>query len=255
LSERTIYVKAYYPAAPNGGPRSTMASRLAMTGTYRRGPEPEGCNPGRSEDLVFVCVGFPLMDPAVISTQIGWRDIPNHAVDVSQVLDAILADPSLVGRVSLAKLTYNGASMGGISGMYLMHPRSRDNRFVAIMSDVGFAPPWVPEFSNPATWAGGPKVLMHNTMTDTTITYELARLTYQNANSPNLTLITYFDGGHSIPRPCAAADTYASQWAQHVVDNGPPPDARVFAGSNCAALGVQPGGTTGWGSAEPFRPR
>jgi hypothetical protein len=255
LSERTIYVKAHYPAAPNGGPRSATVSRLAMTGTYRQGPEPDGCNPGRGEDLVVVCVGFPLMDQAVISTQIGFRDIPNHAVDVSQVLDVIMANPSLVGRVSLSKLTYRGGSMGGISGLYLMHPRSRDNRFVAIISTVGFAPPWVPEFSDPATWATGPKVLMKNTMSDTTITYELARLTYQNANSPNLTLITYFDGGHNIPPGCDAADTYAHQWEQHVVDKGPPPDARVFTGSNCAALGLRPGGTTGWGLAEPFRPR
>jgi hypothetical protein len=254
LSERTIYVKAHYPAGANGLPTATVMPRLATTGTYRNGPEPDGCNPSRSRDEVFVCVGFPLMGRET-PTQVGFRDIPNQAVDISQVIDVILADPTLVGRVSLAKLTYSGGSMGGITGMFLLHPLSRDNRFVAIESTVGFAPPWVAAFSDPATWAGGPKVLMQNTLNDNVITYELARLTYENANSPNLTLITYFEGGHSIPDTCPAAGEYVNQWWRHAVEGGPAPNAGLLVGSTCAALGVRPGGTTGWGAAEGFRPR
>ena len=144
--------------------------------------------------------------------------------------------------------------MGVISGLCPVHPQSRDRRIKAMVSGVGFAPPWVPEFSNLANWNTGPKVLMQNTMTDPVISYELALLTVQNAASPNLTLITYFDGGHQIP-PCDTASRYAEQWVQHAVRGGLVPDAGVLAGSTCAALGVQPGGTTGWGSAEPFRPR
>lgn len=256
LDRRVIYVKAFYPALDNGQPGPGTAPRVAITGHYRSGVEPIGCEyrMGGSED-VHVCIAFPLMDNTVVPVSVGWSDIPNHAVDISLVLDAILADPSLVGRVSRSKITYAGGSMGGISGMYLMHPQSRDTRFAAIMSGVGFAPPWVPAFSDPATWANGPKVLMENTLDDPIITYELARLTYQNANSPNVTLISYFSGQHTIPGDCQAARTYKDQWLRHVLDGAPAPDASVFNGSTCAALGVQPGGTTGYGSAEAFRPR
>lgn len=256
LDRRVIYVKAFYPALADGSPRPTNNARLHVTGHYRRSTEPLGCEfrNGGSDD-VHVCIAFPLMDDSVVPVMVGWTDIPNHAVDISLVLDAILADPTLVGRVDRTKISYSGGSMGGISGMYLLHPQSRDTRFAAIMSAVGMAPPWVPAFSDPATWASGPKVLMENTLDDPIITYELARLTYQNANSPNLTLISYFTGQHTIPGNCQAARTYKDQWLAHVLDGGPAPNASLFDGSTCAALGVQPGGTTGYGSAEAFRPR
>jgi hypothetical protein len=251
LSERTMYVKALFTPGPNGLPDPRASAELQLTGHYRSGTEPAGCEGFTG---IRVCIGFPLQDPNVLSSQIGWRDIPNHAVDISQVLSVVLADPTLVGGVDRTKIWYSGGSMGGISGLYLVHPQSREPRIKAVVSGVGFAPPWLPEFSNPANWNTGPKVLMQNTMTDPVIPYELARLTVQNAASSNLTLVTYFDGGHQIP-PCEAANRYFEQWVQHVVRGGPPPDPAVFAGSNCAALGLQPGGTTGWGSAEPFRPR
>lgn len=240
---RTVYAKAFYPAGPNGQPIPQAAQEMLLSGHYRMGAEPSGCESCGGN--IRVCIGFPLTDNNGITSQGNPQlDIPNHAVDISQVLSVVLADPTLVGGVDLTKIWYSGDSLGGISGLYLVHPQSRD----------GFAPPWVAEFSNPANWNTGPKVLVQNTMTDPVITYELARLTVQNAASSNLTLITYFDGGHQIP-PCDAASRYAEQWVQHTVRGGPPPDTGVLAGSTCAALGVQPGGTTGWGAAEPFRPR
>ncbi len=248
---RTMYVKGLYNPGDNGLPDPERTSQLELTGHYRIGAEPSGCD---GFNGVRLCIGFPLQDTTVVSSQIGWRDIPNHAVDISQVLSVVLTDPTLVGTIDRSEISYSGGSMGGISGLYLVHPQSRDPRIKAVVSGVGFAPPWVPEFSDPANWNSGPKVLMKNTMTDPVIPYELARLTVQNAASSNLTLITFFDGQHSIP-PCAAATTFEDQWKQHVLRGGPAPDPGVFGGSACATLGLRSGGTTGWGSAEAFRPR
>jgi hypothetical protein len=101
LSERTIYVKALYPPDANGLPDPQAAAELQLTGHYRSGAEPLGCEGFTGARL---CLGFPLQDPSVLSSQIGWRDITNHAFDISQVLNVVLADPTLVDGVDRTRI-------------------------------------------------------------------------------------------------------------------------------------------------------
>lgn len=251
LDPRIIYVKALHPAGSDGLPNPTAPANLNLTGTYRDGREPDGCNPPSSDDWVNVCVGFPLMGRDTPG-DIGFRDIANHAVDISRVLDVILRDSSLVGVVDTSHVSYSGVSMGAISGFFLVHPDSFDPRIASMDLTIGFAPYWNAQFSDPANWNRGPKIMMRNSMDDTIITYELAQRTFNNAQSDKVTLISYFGGGHSTPY-CEAAQRYFDQWQDHV-RGGPAPDPGVFAGSNCAALGVQPGGTTGDGAAAALAP-
>jgi hypothetical protein len=251
LTPRTIYVTVLHPVDSSGAPLAEERLHLRLRGEYRVGSTPAGCDASQMiTNTILVCVGFPLMDASAIN----WADIPNHPGDITRVLDAILADPTLVGGVHPDRILYEGGSMGAITGMYLVHPESRETRIDAIVASAGMAPPWIPAFSDPEVWATAPPILMINTLDDTIIPYELARTTVTNANSSSITLVTGFTGGHANPGACESVGAYRQVWIDHHIVGEAAPSASVLTDSGCAALGIQPGGTTGYGTAATLAP-
>lgn len=254
LATRTIYVTAVHSDQDAGQGAGASLKVLRVIGNYRSGEVPPGCQDAVvATGEVMVCVGFPLMDQTDPSN-FTWADIPNHPGDIARVLDAVLDDPDLLGGFEPDALVYEGGSMGAITGFYLLHPDGRESRFDAIIATAGMAPPWIPAFSDPAVWAEAPPVLMINTLDDTIIPYELARTTYTNAGSSRLTLVTGTIGGHQNPQSCSSIGSFRQAWTDHVLGRGDTPDEAALTAAGCAALGVLPGGTTGYGTAAALAP-
>lgn len=242
LPERKIYVRVTYPVETNGQPRTT-ALPLHVEGTYRAGSTVHcGSQPGA---FIHACVGFPMMDQV---SGINWADIANHPDDIGLVLDHLIGDPQLAGRVATDRIVYSGASMGGISGLLFAGEREHDPRIRAVMSWVGFATFALPEIGAPSTWRPSPAVLMVNAHDDPDIPYELARRTVNHAGPGRVELVTIRTGGHSPD--CPAAGRYASEWLRHHMFGSPVPAKNILTG--CATPGVLPGGTTGYGLANGF---
>jgi len=251
LLQRTILVKATYPVGPDNQVPSVKTA-VRVEGSYHDGMNPT-CSTIPSSDTIFVCIGFPRMNSA---SHTQYADIPNHPGDVSAVLDVIIANQLLVGAVDTERIWYEGNSMGAISGLYFSHPDHYDSRIRAVVAIAGFAPDWVPGFSQRESWDAGPAVLMINTMTDSTIPYELARRTVElSQKSPKLQLLTVFNGEHDLSIPCPERDRYHQDWIRHQIDIAPAPTDKSLASSKCAGLGVRRGGTEGYGAASALRPK
>ena len=106
-----------------------------------------------------------------------------------------------------------------------------------------------------ANYDAGPPVLMINKMQDTILTYEFAKLSLAAAQgSPNVEMISVFEGDHAEFVTCPAVAAYQTAWVAHHVSGGPAPDPSVFDGSDCAAFGPQEGGTTGFGPRDDLFP-
>lgn len=243
LPERQIFVRLSYPVGADGRPRTGTALPVHVEGTYRSGSMPL-CGP-RSGELIHACVGFPLMD---MQSGVNWGDMPNHPGDIGQVLDHLISDPGLGGLVKRDRIVYSGGSMGGISGLYFATGPTHDPRIRAVVSWVGFAPFSIPEIAPPTAWRSAPAVLMLNAHDDPDITYELARRTVQHAGPGRVDLVTIRQGGHN-PN-CAQANAYAGAWMWHHLFGSALPSPESLTG--CAAHGLLPGGTTGFGLAAGF---
>ena len=202
-----------------------------------------------ANEVVVACVGFAYMDQAKYSLEtFDFRDIPNHAVDISRVIDVLLLNPELTTPIDPDRIFYFGGSMGGITGAMFVHPDFRDERIKAIVSFVGAFPFWLDELTERSNFDAAPPILMVNKMKDTVIPYELATLSFAAAQgSPNVQMVSVFDGEHADFVTCPAVAIFQTQWIAHHVNGGPAPDPAVFDGSDCAAFGPQEGGTTGWG--------
>ena len=202
-----------------------------------------------ANEVTVACIGFAYMDQAKYTLEtFDFRDIPNHAVDVSRVIDVLLANPDLTTPIDPERIFYFGGSMGGITGAMFVHPDFRDDRIKAIVSFIGTFPFWLDELNERANFDSAPPILMINKMKDTVIPYELATLSFAAAQgSPNVQLVSVFEGEHADFVTCPAVATFQMQWIAHHVNGGPAPDPAVFDGSDCAAFGPQDGGTTGWG--------
>ncbi len=202
-----------------------------------------------ANEIVVACVGFPYMDNAKYTIEtFDFRDIPNHPADVSRALDVILANPDLTTAIDPERVYYFGGSMGGITGMMFVHPDFREPRIKAIVSFVGASTFWLDELSDRANFDAAPPILMVNKMKDNTLPYEWATLTFAAAQgSPNVQMVSVFEGDHADFITCPAVSTFQMAWIAHHVNGGPAPDPAVFDGSDCAAYGPQEGGTTGWG--------
>jgi hypothetical protein len=242
---RTIYVKSLLSAAPT----TDRPVRVHMVGNYRNGSDPLVCGPIPRPGWVTVCVGFPLM-------QFGdsdFRDIPNHPVDVSTVLDVLEADSALVGNVDTAEVHYSGTSMPAISGTLFVSPRSSDGRITTMLLNVGFAPYWAPGMRIKANWDAGPQILMTNALNDAVISNEVARNTMIAAGgSRNVEMIVMTNGTHSNSvANCNQASVWIDQWLDHYVYKlGAAPRSTDHANA-CWKYGPQPGGTSGYSPLTP----
>ncbi len=207
-------------------------------------------------EVVVACVGFPYMDQSKYTLEtFDFRDIPNHAVDVSRAIDVILANPDLTTMIDAERIYYFGASMGGITGSMFVHPDFRDERIMAIVSFLGAFPFWYDDLSERTNFDAGPPILMINKMKDTVVPYEFATLSFAAAQgSPKVEIVSVFEGDHADFVTCPAVAAYQMAWIAHHVNGGPPPDPAVFDGSDCAAYGPQEGGTTGWGVRDDLLP-
>ncbi|MBK5223347.1 MAG: DUF4214 domain-containing protein [Acidimicrobiia bacterium] len=245
LAERRSYIHVRFPTDGSGRPLVDRATPLLVRGSYRNGSAPT-CSPQQRDDAIVVCLGFARQDQ---QSGVQWGDIPNNSGDVTALLDHLLTDRSLVGRIDTERIVYTGASMGGISGLYFAHPDFQDPRIRAVHSVIGFAPFAIAEITEPVDWVASPAILMTNNLDDPGITYELARRTVEAAGPGRVTFVTSRTGGHGTP--CRAAQRHADAWIEHHLVGGPAPSADTVTG--CAAIGVLPGGTTGFGLADPFR--
>lgn len=246
LDAREIRVVAYSPVDGAGEPVTTPLP-LRLDGVYRDGETPL-CAGASGGMFIVVCVAFPLMD---LSVGVNFADVPNHAADVSAVLDVLLHDERLVGPIDESTIWYEGVSMGAVTGTMFYLPTERDERIKAIIGFAGFSTWWLPGLSERSNWEAGPPILMMHGMQDETVPYELARRGIEGTGgAPNVTFISVFDAGHEVFGVCPAMEEYNFQWQQHHVFGNPAlPDPSIIESSGCAAFGVQEGGTTGAGIA------
>lgn len=244
LPERQIFVRLLHPVGADGRPRTDTALPVHVEGKYRSGSHVDCSAP--YGDFIRACVGFPLMDQ---QAQIRWGDMANHAGDVGQVLDHLLSDPGLGGKVKADRIVYSGASMGGISGLYFAAAGpTHEPRIRAVASWVGFAPFSIPEITATVPWKAVPAVLMLNAHDDPDIPYELARRTVEHAGAGRIEVVTIRTGGHNPS--CEAAWNYGGGWLHdHMFGTGAPSKDLL---TGCAAAGLLPGGTTGYGLAGAF---
>ncbi len=247
LASRAVYVRVNYPTASNGAPRTDRAWPMHIIGTYRNGPTPT-CHEWNPTDRIVVCIGFPLMDH---QSGVNWADIANHNQDVGIVLDALLGDANLAGKVDANRIVYSGASMGGVTGLGFATPEGHDPRIRAVASTVGFALWAIPELAPTSPWApSAPAMLMVNAHDDPSITYQLARRTFEHAPAGKVTFVTIREGNGGHSPNCAAADHYVGQWLNHHMFDTPLPSNSLLTG--CAVAGLLPGGSTGFGLATPW---
>lgn len=250
LDLRRIHVRVEPRVDGEGSSILDQHSRVQVFGSYRNGTEPD-CGTGNRQAFVVVCVGFPLMDNLA---GVDFRDIPNHPVDISTVLDVLEADPSIAGPVDTSDVHYVGASMGAISGLMFVAPQSADPRIATMVVNVGFAIYWIPGMRTRANWDAGPQILMINTLNDDTITNEVARNTMVAAGgSPNIEMLATTAGNHSDPiGGCNQVNQWRGAWEQHYVFRATPaPPAPTAFADACWVYGPQPGGSSGF---PPFTP-
>ena len=247
LNPRPIYV--YVKRALNRD-QSLVTDRsvpLQVAGVYH--VDGSANCPLPANEVVVMCVGFPYMDQSKYTLEtFDFRDIPNHAVDVSRALDVLLANPDLTTPIDAERIYYFGGSMGGITGAMFVHPDFREPRIKAIVSFVGVIPFWIDELSDRANFDSGPPLLLVNKMKDTVIPYELATLGFAAAQgSANVQMVTVFEGEHVDFVNCPAVSKFQTEFIAHHLNGAPAPDPAMFDGSDCGAYGPQEGGTTGWG--------
>lgn len=248
LPIRTIHVRVHYPTDPGGAPRQDVSWPTLLNGSYRVGSTIQ-CAEERPSRHIHVCIGFPRMDHL---QGVDFSDIPNHAGDVSVVLDALTADPSLAGLVDLEHVVYSGWSMGGMSGLLLASHRGHDPRIRAVVSWVGFAVFRVEELYAPSDWVhDGPEILMVNAHDDDVIPYELARRTVHHAPRDRIDFVTVMAGHGAHSPSCAPANEYVAAWTSHHLFGTALPSPSQLTG--CAIPGVVPDGTTGLGIMDVLR--
>jgi hypothetical protein len=254
LDPRPIYVYIKRATNPDQSIVADRAVRLQVAGGYHNGGNI--ICPYNTVDTAVMCVGFARMDNSKFTLETyDFRDIPNHPADVSVALDVLLANPQLTSPIDPEQIFYFGASMGGITGSLFVDPEFRDDRIEAIVSFVGGFPFWTEALADKANFDSGPPILMINKMKDSVVTYEFAKLSFAAAQgSPNVELISVFEGEHADFVTCPAVATYQVAWIAHHVSGGPAPDPSVFDGSDCAAFGPQEGGTTGLGPRDDLFP-
>lgn len=254
LNPRPIYVHIKRALNRNQTLVTDRSVPLQMIGGYHNDGTINCLFP--PNEVVVACVGFPYMDQAKYTLEtFDFRDIPNHAVDISRALDVILANPDLTTPVDPERVYYFGGSMGGTTGMMFVHPDFRDERLKAIISFIGVTPFWTDGLSDRANYDSAPPVLMISKMKDTVVPYEWSTLSFAAAQgSPNVQMVSIFEGDHADFVTCPAVAIFQMAWIAHHVNDGPPPDPAVFEGSDCAAYGPQEGGTTGWGARGDLLP-
>ena len=248
--ERQIYVTLIYPSDTRGTPTSRKALPLAIQGVYRVGNQPI-CSARYIATQITACVSFPLTE----QNNPNFRDIVNQPGDISTVIDVLLSNTNLAGRVDASKIWYSGTSMGGITGLSFILPANRDPRIKAIIANVAALGVWDPNLADVNNWKAAPPILMTNRLDDPVITYQFVRRTLEVAlPSGRVTALAFFTGGHTGSTRCPAGDSYATAWEKWAVFGGRAPSQTAVNRSKCARFGIQPGGTTGWGSAEGLVP-
>jgi hypothetical protein len=254
LIPRPIYAYIKRATNPDKSIITGRAVRLQVAGGYHNGGNV--LCPYDTTDTAVMCVGFARMDNSkYMLDTFDFRDIPNHPADVSRALDVLLANPQFTSPIDPERIFYFGVSMGGITGSLFVHPDFRDDRIKAIVSFIGGIPFWHETMAERATYDAGPPILLINKMQDTIITYEYARLSFAaGQGSPNVELISVFEGDHAEFVTCPAVAMYQTAWIAHHVSGGPAPDPSVLDGSDCAAFGPQDGGTTGFGPRDDLFP-
>jgi fermentation-respiration switch protein FrsA (DUF1100 family) len=252
MAQRPIHATITVPVGADGAIDLITPHPLLVSAGSRKGPQPEPCG-FDATDVVTVCIGLPQLD---LDANFSYTDTANQPVDVSRVLDVILGNPDTFGTIDTQHVVYSGGSIGGITGLWFVHPLAQDPRLTAILATVSFAPYWVPAFNDPANWDHGPQILMVNGTADTTITYELVRRTIEAADgAQHLRLLSIVGSDHAEPyRGCDPASLFVGAWIDHVLRGAPEPDAALVTGSTCSAFGLVEGGTTGPGAAAPFIP-
>lgn len=246
LNPRPIYVAVRRGADAN--------SQVFITGDYRTGTTP---NPALRwaeyppQPGIEIAVGFPKMD----GNNVDFRDIPNHPGDISAVLDALAANPTLIGPVDLRNIHYTGSSMGAISGYLLANTCCHDPRITSAVLGAGFAPDELVGVDSPYNWAEGPKILAINNSLDTVIPYELFQRLQRAVTHNTLTIITvttsFSDVGHSVQDgSCPEIFPLINNWTRTMISGEPAP---VIPTTNCLVSGFVPTGTTGMGAAEFLR--
>lgn len=211
---------------------------VTVTGVGRRGSD-LFCE-RRPTMSIDICVGFPRIDQLGVDDIM---DLPNHPGDISAVLDALSNEPELswLGtRAALDRVVYRGGSMGGFTGLYLVLPDFRDPRIAMIDVQMAFAPETRPAFADKNSWDSGPPVLLTVSLNDPVVNYDLvARTVELSGGSTQLTVVTVFEGGHMVMDvDCPAAWEFKDAFNAHHMLGGPVPDPSVFAGSDCAQLGI-----------------
>jgi hypothetical protein len=240
---------------PTEGGRPRGPRPLLINGGYRRGLEFEQCNAGSSQ-YITICVGFFFADNTVGPN---FADAVNMPGDVSSALDVFMSDPKKFGRVNPEHVLYTGYSLGGVVGLYLAQRTLRDPRITALSVGGALLPIWLPEFQEPSSWKGSPPILMMHGTEDDVITYEIATRTYTAVKaSTRIKLLSLVGANHINGGSwCTAAGGYQSSWHAWKLGVQAKPSTsqrRAVNASGCARFGVVPGGTTGYGVADPFVP-
>lgn len=250
VEERHIAVTVKYPKRKDGTPRD-RAFPVVVEGGYRNGDRNIGCYDKPFGEKIVVCVGFHSAE----GSSPNHFDSPNDPGDVSRVLDLIETRPGIFGVMDLDHIVYVGGSRGAIAGLYFVHPTGHDPRIRAVAGSAGFAPYWIPAFSDRANWDAGPRILMTNGTADQVITYELAKKTYANAGgSGRLRLLTVLGADHSMGGSCAAVSEYQGRWVRWQLGLEDKPSRAAVKASTCGVFGPVEGGTTGDGAAGAFKP-
>lgn len=257
VAERTTVVRLLFDA-PLDGDVSLQPRPALIYGFYRFEGSILGCQdhyPG----AVTVCIGFSqadpgsLFDPTLLERI--FADIPNMAREVSTVLDVVLSRPDVFVPIDRSRIVYSGFSIGAMAGYALTHPSLRDPRIRAIAARSGFAPDWVPAYSEPAVWETAPRLLMVNVHRDAVTPYDNARRVFRVARPfGRVTLVTVGGSDHSVS--CVAAQEYERAWVQARL--GLDVDMRLardrVVTERCARFGLRRGGSEGDGRFDFLRP-
>jgi dienelactone hydrolase len=171
---------------PTSGGRMVAERPLVVVG-HGHGMNPAVALDGNS---YLVNAGYVVAVPPLGAS----TDFPALAEIVSRSLDAVLADRALAPAILDTRIGYTGASMGAITGVALLDPRTRDHRIDAVVirsgSRAGLRP----------SWADAPPLLFVLGTADKVISPDRSRKAYERATYPK-GKIELPGAGHDLTEP------------------------------------------------------
>jgi hypothetical protein len=176
------------------------------------------------------------------------EDLPNHAGDVSMLLDVIEERPDIFGDIDTSRTLYSGFSMGAISGLFFSNSCCRDERIRGVVAVSGVLFDERFGFRFPYDFDAGPEILAIIDVNDEVIPYSYASSLIGKSNK--MQVLSIDGGGHDedLSSYCLGAMTYMNDFMRS-----------VFSGTEllsefptCASTDLLPGGVPGTGALGPF---